>query len=149
VNVLKEAVQCGVDDTLKFAFRRQFHPQAPQPFASRIKQGVRRVRLFRTLDAKPVFQILLVLRRRKTPAAVLTDLRQMIIKRAAVPRIGLRGIPQQAELTGDECTNLLWYLGHWVGHIAQMRDRFQKQRHATTVRVASAREHQLQLGRSQ
>jgi len=73
----------------------------------------------------------------------------MIIKRAAVPKISLRGIPQQAELPGDECANLLWYLGHWVGHIAQMRDRFQKQRHATTVRVAAAREHQLQLGRSQ
>src|ERR1700738_3860833 len=30
-----------------------------------------------------------------------------------------------------------------------MRDRFQKQRHATTVRVAAAREHELQFGRSQ
>ena len=40
-------------------------------------------------------------------------------------------------------------LRHWVGHISQMRDRFQKQRHATTVRVTSTREHQLQLGRSQ
>jgi hypothetical protein len=75
------------------------------------------VRLFRTLDAKPVFQILLVLRRRKMPAAVLTDLRQMIIERATVPSIRVRGIPKQAELTDDECTNLLWYLGYWVGHI--------------------------------
>jgi hypothetical protein len=30
-----------------------------------------------------------------------------------------------------------------------MRERFQKQRHATTVGVTAAREHQLQLGRSQ
>jgi hypothetical protein len=30
-----------------------------------------------------------------------------------------------------------------------MRDRFQKQRHATTVGIAAAREHQLQLGWSQ
>ena len=118
MNVLKEAVQRGVDDTLKFAFRRQFHPQAPQSLARGIKQGVRRVRLFRTLVAKPVFQLLLILRRRKTPAAVLTNLRQMIVKRAAVPRIGLGGIPEQAELSGNECANLLWYLGHWVGHIA-------------------------------
>jgi len=87
-----------------------FHPQAPQALARGIKKGVRRVRLFRALVAKPVFQLLLILRRRKTPAAVLTDLRQTKIKRAAVPRISLRGIPKQAELTGDECTNLLWYL---------------------------------------
>jgi hypothetical protein len=40
--------------------------------------------------------------------------------------------PKQAELSGDECTNLLWYLGRWIGHMAQVRDRFQKQRHATT-----------------
>ena len=31
MNVLKEAVQCGVDDTLEFAFRRQFHPQSLDP----------------------------------------------------------------------------------------------------------------------
>ena len=30
-----------------------------------------------------------------------------------------------------------------------MRERFQKQRHPTTVRVAAACEHKLQLGRSQ
>ena len=29
VNVLEKAVQGGIDDTLKFAFRRQFHPQSP------------------------------------------------------------------------------------------------------------------------
>ena len=55
MNVLKEAVQRGVDDTLEFAFRRQFHPQAPQSLARGIKQGVGRVRVFRTLVAKPVF----------------------------------------------------------------------------------------------
>src|ERR1700730_9084613 len=112
MNVLKEAVQRGVDDTLEFASGRQFHPQAPQALACEFKNGVRRGRLFRALVAKPVFQLLLILCRRKTPAAVLTDLRQMKIKRAAVPRISLRGIPKQAELSGNECTNLLWYLGH-------------------------------------
>jgi len=55
----------------------------------------------------------------------------MIVKRPAVPKIGVRGIPQRAELSGDVYANLLWYLEHWVGHIAQMRDQFQKQRCAT------------------
>ena len=86
VNVLKEAVQRGIDDTLEFAFRRQFHPQTPQPFARRIKQSVGRVRLFGPPDAKPVFQILLVLSHRKMPASGPTNRRQMISKRAAVPR---------------------------------------------------------------
>ena len=58
----------GVNDALEFAFRRQFDLKAPQPPAGRIKQGVRGVRRFRTLVAKPVFQLLLVLRRRKMPS---------------------------------------------------------------------------------
>jgi hypothetical protein len=40
-----------------------------------------------------------------------------LIHRVLGPRIGLRGIPEQAELSGNECANLLWYLGHWVGQV--------------------------------
>ena len=37
VNVLKEAVQCGVDDTLKFAFRRKFQTSVPEIDQKRAK----------------------------------------------------------------------------------------------------------------
>jgi len=66
-----------------------------------------------TLDVKPVFPILLALRRRKTSAVVLTKLGQMIIKGPAVPKIGVRGIPQRAESSGDEYANLLTSSGIW------------------------------------
>jgi hypothetical protein len=49
VNALKETVQRGVDDTLKFAFRQQFHLKALQSLTRGIKQRVRRACLFRTL----------------------------------------------------------------------------------------------------
>ena len=55
VNVLEEAVQGGIDDTLEFAFRWKFHPQAAQPLARGIKQGVGRLGFPRTVIAKPVF----------------------------------------------------------------------------------------------
>jgi hypothetical protein len=93
-----ESVQCGANDTLEFAFGRQFDPKAPQSFAGGIKQGVRRVRLFRTLVAKLIFQPLLVLRRREMPSGVLTNLRQVIIVCAAVPGIGVGGDPTAARV---------------------------------------------------
>ena len=40
VNVLKEAVQCGVDDTLKFAFRRQFHPHPIDDYPQNEKNAI-------------------------------------------------------------------------------------------------------------
>ena len=36
MNVLKKAVQGGIDDMLKFAYRRQFHPQSPLTRASAV-----------------------------------------------------------------------------------------------------------------
>jgi hypothetical protein len=133
IELLKKAVESGPDQTLEFAFGRQFNAELPATGIRAFAQIVLGRGRGCSMPAQPGLEGLLVLPSGEAEARVLSNEQQMAVVCRTLPRIIWRVVPQQLELMRDEGPDGRRHLGEGAGEIAQILDRFEQDRHPMAI----------------